>query len=304
MWKKIIQNFIHQLGRQYRVAFIDEDTLSYSRQYTFRPLTVVLVLLLSLTFLVGGTAAFIIFTPQVRKHIPGYTNPDYEKKLVIMQSMLDTMQREIDMRDEYLNGLKKSMGSENPFENRHENLKDKDGSEKDMGNVNSPKNGASGANEPNSVNEPVSPIKVQPSPGDPSVKKENSKNREALGIKTLVRPVIGTLREGFSPAKQHYGVDIITNEGESVLAATEGFVILSEYSEETGHVIGISNPSGVVTFYKHNSRVLKKRGAYVYAGDAIAVVGNTGENSSGPHLHFEIWYKGEPLNPVDYLTFK
>ena len=313
MLKKVIQNLFHQLKRQYRIAFIDEDTLSYTRQYSFRPIVVVVGIVATAFFLVAGTASFIIFTPQVRKHIPGYSNPEYAIQVTKMQAMLDTMQKEIDERDAFLISLQKSVGVNNPFPNRHTNLQEDEAPataaapQTPTPSPNPsilPKDaGAKPSLLPESNgNAAVNPMKSQPMPGDLAIKK-NAKSKEALGLKTLVRPVLGVLREPFNPSKSHYGVDIVTKEKEVVLAATEGMVILAEYSDETGHVIGISSPTGIVTFYKHNSKLLKTKGKYVLAGEHIAVVGNTGENSNGPHLHFEIWHAGIPLNPLDYLNF-
>ncbi|MFN0202497.1 MAG: M23 family metallopeptidase [Bacteroidia bacterium] len=315
MLKKVIQNLFHQLKRQYRIAFIDEDTLSYTRQYSFRPIVIVSGVLITAFLLVAGTASFIIFTPQVRKHIPGYSNPEYEVQVNKMQAMLDTMQKEIDERDAFLISLQKSVGVSNPFPNRHTNLQE---DETAMTKTQTQTQSFASEEKPsilpkdagtkpsilpeNNSNAAVNPMKSQPTPGDAALKK-GGKSKEALGLKTLVRPVLGVMREPFNPGKSHYGVDIVTKEKEIVLAATEGVVILAEYSDETGHVIGISSPTGIVTFYKHNSKLLKTKGKYVLAGEHIAVVGNTGENSNGPHLHFEIWHAGIPLNPLDYLNF-
>jgi murein DD-endopeptidase MepM/ murein hydrolase activator NlpD len=119
----------------------------------------------------------------------------------------------------------------------------------------------------------------------------------------LFSPLDGTLNNPFNPDKRHYGVDIVADENAMIHAATDGTVFISEYSEDNGWVIGVSGPDDVMTFYKHNSRLLKGAGTYVRSGEPIAVIGNTGENTSGTHLHFELWQHGRALNPEDHLNF-
>jgi murein DD-endopeptidase MepM/ murein hydrolase activator NlpD len=118
----------------------------------------------------------------------------------------------------------------------------------------------------------------------------------------LYKPVKGYVRNPFSRSEKHYGIDIVSDENATVFSATDGFVIFAEYSDTDGHVIGVANKSDVVTFYKHNSSLLKKVGSPVLAGEAIAIIGNSGENSSGPHLHFELWFQGVPVDPMDYYA--
>lgn len=84
----------------------------------------------------------------------------------------------------------------------------------------------------------------------------------------------------------------------------DGYVFFSDWTLETGNTIGIQHANNVITFYKHNSALLKKNGAFVKAGEAIAIIGNTGTKTSGPHLHFELWHKGRPVNAVDYVKLE
>ncbi|MEM7654583.1 MAG: M23 family metallopeptidase, partial [Bacteroidota bacterium] len=122
-------------------------------------------------------------------------------------------------------------------------------------------------------------------------------------LMNLFPPLDGEVRNGFDLQKQHYGVDIVAPEKTLIKSVAEGYVVMAEYSEDNGWVIGVSSRDNVVSFYKHNSRLLKKVGDYVVSGEPIAVIGNTGENSTGPHLHLEIWHKGTPLDPVNYIRF-
>ncbi len=119
----------------------------------------------------------------------------------------------------------------------------------------------------------------------------------------FVAPVNGEISEGFDASKMHYGVDVLVPKNTAIKAAMEGYVFMSDWTLETGNTIGIQHDNNLVTFYKHNSSLLKKTGSFVRAGEAIAIVGNTGTLSHGPHLHFELWYRGKPTDPTDYITF-
>ena len=107
----------------------------------------------------------------------------------------------------------------------------------------------------------------------------------------------------FNTEKKHYGTDIAANPNESVLVTMDGTVILSTYTAETGYLIGVQHNQDFISIYKHCGSLLKKEGERVKGGEAIALVGNSGTLSTGPHLHFELWYKGHPVNPEKYIVF-
>lgn len=117
-------------------------------------------------------------------------------------------------------------------------------------------------------------------------------------------PLSGTVSATFSLDKKHLGVDIIAPKNTPIKAPLSGWVIFSDWTLETGNTVAIQHANNIVTFYKHNSSLLKKTGVFVRAGEAIAIIGNTGELTDGPHLHFEIWSEGKPLNPTDFMSFK
>lgn len=116
-------------------------------------------------------------------------------------------------------------------------------------------------------------------------------------------PLKGAITNAFDPIGKHYGVDIVAAQNEAIKATLDGTVIISSWTSETGYVIGIQHSNNIISLYKHNSALLKKAGTFVKAGEPIAIIGNTGELSSGPHLHFELWYNGTPVNPKEYMVF-
>ena len=119
----------------------------------------------------------------------------------------------------------------------------------------------------------------------------------------LQSPISGDVIFGFSMDKKHYGVDISAQKNTAIKAVADGFVIASDWTLETGNTIAVQHTNNVVSFYKHNSSLLKKTGDKVKVGEAIAIIGNTGEHSSGPHLHFELWKDGKAVNPQEYIRF-
>ena len=111
------------------------------------------------------------------------------------------------------------------------------------------------------------------------------------------------MTEKFNYQEEHYAIDVVAPANEPVKATLDGTVIFASWTPETGHVIGIQHNNNLISIYKHNAVLLKKVGTFVNSGDAIAVVGNSGELTSGPHLHFELWHNGNPVNPEKYMVF-
>jgi murein DD-endopeptidase MepM/ murein hydrolase activator NlpD len=119
----------------------------------------------------------------------------------------------------------------------------------------------------------------------------------------FVVPVRGEISSEFAADKSHFGIDLVAPKNTAVRATMDGYVFLSDWTLETGNTIGIQHANNIISFYKHNAQLLKKAGNFVRAGEAIAIIGNTGEKTDGPHLHFELWHKGTPVNPADYIAF-
>lgn len=125
---------------------------------------------------------------------------------------------------------------------------------------------------------------------------------DAVGL-VFFRPTRGMIYQRFDANVRHYGVDIASNPNESVLATLEGTVVLSTFTAETGYLISVQHSQGFLSIYKHCGSLLKKEGEKVKAGEAIALVGISGSLTTGPHLHFELWYKGRAVNPESYIVF-
>ncbi|HRF75502.1 MAG TPA: M23 family metallopeptidase [Chitinophagales bacterium] len=132
--------------------------------------------------------------------------------------------------------------------------------------------------------------------------------RDATGEQNLESlhffpPIKGTVTSSFQTREGHYGIDVVAPENTPIKACLDGVVIDSYWNLESGNVIIIRHDHGLISIYKHNSQILKRQGNIIRAGDVIAIIGNTGEMSTGPHLHFELWHEKTPLNPKDFINF-
>jgi len=116
-------------------------------------------------------------------------------------------------------------------------------------------------------------------------------------------PIEGIVTTEFNLKDEHYGIDVVSNSNEPVKSVSEGTVIFSDWTQESGNVIAIQHRGNIISVYKHNSALLKKVGNFVNSGEAIAIIGNTGEFTTGPHLHFEMWYNGSPVDPEEFISF-
>lgn len=117
------------------------------------------------------------------------------------------------------------------------------------------------------------------------------------------KPITGIVSNGYNPARRHFGIDIVSQANEAIKSVLDGTVVFAGWTLETGYTIAVQHQSDIISVYKHNSALLKREGDYVKAGDPVAIVGNSGELSTGPHLHFELWYNGRPVNPREYITY-
>ena len=130
-----------------------------------------------------------------------------------------------------------------------------------------------------------------------------AKSNRGLKSSYFSSPVQGSISAKFDAKIAHYGVDVLAAKGTAIKAVAPGIVVNSDWSLDAGNTVSIQHDNNTISVYKHNSALLRKTGDHVKAGEAIAIIGNTGTLSDGPHLHFELWYKGAPVDPEHYITF-
>jgi len=131
----------------------------------------------------------------------------------------------------------------------------------------------------------------------------NVKRQELLQDAFFFSPITGFISDRYNVKKGHYGVDIVTKTNEPVKCIADGTVLFSSWTQDAGYVVMIQHSANLISVYKHNAELYKKVGTFVNAGEIIALVGNSGELTNGPHLHFELWYNGNSLNPEEFVTF-
>lgn len=321
MLKNLYKRFRDRLVKRYRVELIDDVTLSQSKQFSLKPITVILIASLLFIGIVGGTSALFIYTPALHRLIPGYTNPEeFQKEREEMEAELEAMEMQMETWETYSASMKIAAGMEDSVfladaltDAQLDSMREAQGG-----------NASSGVFVSNNTVVDNSEINSQSSQGtsttqnSPPNESENYVSSSAFmeestprairvankpALTNLFSPLSGEIRRKFSEDSKHYGVDIVAEEKTLIKSVAEGFVIISEYSDDNGWVIGVASKNNVVSFYKHNSRLLKEVGSYVFAGEPVAIIGNTGENSTGPHLHFELWFNGTPVDPIDYIEF-
>lgn len=280
--KKIKQKLLHK----YRLVVLNEETFEERFSFKLNRLNVFVFSIITALILIITTTFIIAFTP-LREYIPGYSSVELKKKATQLVFQTDSLQRIIAINEQYLSSIRKVLtGDVKTVDfNKDSIIKE---AEKDLLEINlSPSREDSLLREKVSLEDKYNPLVT---------------DSEVNFV--LFPPVKGTLSEGFNSKEKHYAVDIITTKDAPVKATADGTVIFSEWTTETGYVIIIAHSKNLLSVYKHNALLTKTQGALVKAGEVIAKAGNTGEYSTGPHLHFELWSDGYPINPTDFINFE
>lgn len=271
------------------MVLMNEDTLEETASVNFLGSRALVTGGLAVIVLIILTTFIIAFTP-LREYIPGYADVKSRRQMVALLQKTDSLERAINSRDLYFQNLRNIINGRAPIDtskllpaenSRYDTIRSLSKSTED------------------------SMLRKEVESQDPYSISGSDNTSLAGGIKGFLffPPVKGKVTSRFDRATKHYAVDIVTPANDPVKATLDGTVILSNFTAETGWVIGIQHNNNLFSFYKHNSSVLKKVGDYVKAGEVVAVVGNSGEFSSGPHLHFELWFNGSPLDPLKYVAF-
>jgi len=286
--KKIIQKIRHK----YRLVMLNDDTFEERFSFVLSPLNVFTwggVFLLVFTMLL---TTLIAFTP-LREYIPGYADVNTRKLATFAAIRADSMQLALDKNERYIGNIKKILEGKTIQENDN-SVEGSSSKKPKMDKINFTR----------SKEDSLMRNLVEEEEQFNVNLKETSGRKAQLSKILLFPPLKGVVTSHFNPSIKHYGVDVVpATSNASVSATFDGVVIHSAWTSGEGHVLYIQHRGNLVSVYKHNSALLKNTGENVKAGDVIAIVGNSGELSSGPHLHFEIWYKGTPMNPEDYLVF-
>lgn len=290
-----LQRWREKLKHTYRLVIMNNETFEEVGSYRLNIFNVY-ILISSVIVVVALLVVLLIAFSPVRKYIPGYGDVMRDDEILEVYNQLKEVEAEFDAHRNYSDNFRRMLVGDVQTED-------------DIPQVNT------------SVQDSlVNFTEIEPSEIDEQLRKEveleelgevvkqsRNTNRspfdKPLEQMFFSPPVNGEISAGFLENKKHFGVDILSPKNTAIKAAMDGYVFLSDWTLETGNTIGIQHANNTITFYKHNSALLKKVGSYVKAGEAVAIIGNTGTLSSGPHLHFELWYKGKPVDPTEYIDF-
>lgn len=271
-----------KLTDKYRLVILNDETMEEVSSY-YLSLQNIYVLISSFIVILGLLIILLIFFTPVKTLIPGYGEVESNPKFIELTKDLAKIEETLESQQIYLNGFKKMLiademerSSAIPDDERLKVAIDK----------------ALSSN-----------AAISEAPTQADLGKNNSSPISSMNQLYLTAPVSGVVSAAFDPKIKHLGVDIVAKKNTPVKSMMDGYVIMSDWNIDTGHTIGIQHPNNMVSFYKHNSVIMKEEGDFVRAGEAIAIVGNTGKLTDGPHLHFELWLSGNPVNPEDYIKF-
>jgi murein DD-endopeptidase MepM/ murein hydrolase activator NlpD len=274
---------------KYRFTVVNDTTFAEVWKITLTKYHAFLAISFLFIFISAFTTILIAFT-NLREFIPGYPNVNMRRNILMSAIRLDSLDREMAIRDKYFANLTAIISGGQPAGNfvRQDSTKNY----KAIKFTTSPEQTALRA-------------KVE---GDAmyNINIGSSGNNEQTNLASLhfFPPVKGIVSGKYDVRTRHFGTDIVTKPKEVVSAALDGTVIFTGWTMETGFVIEVQHPNNIISVYKHNASLLKETGDQVRAGEAISIVGDSGEMyTSGPHLHFEIWYKGSALDPEKHILF-
>jgi len=281
MAKNSKYRFLRKLKNKYLLVILNDETFKERITLKITPLLVLLIMLVIGFLMILSAFLLFSYTP-LKEYVTGNPTQETRKDLVTMSLKVDSLVVLLERRDLYVENLKTILNGDVPV------------SEKEIKN--------SSVLEEN--------IDLENSEKDSlfRIKIERETNGDYISISSnntihFLPPLVGNFTEKYDKEKSHFGVDIVSTEGSIINSIADGIVVINNWTKETGFVIGVQHSDGFLSFYKHNSKIFKNVGDFVKIGEGIAIIGNSGELSSGPHLHFELWKNGKSINPENYIIF-
>ena len=278
---------------KFRLILLRDENLEKIKTLRFSLLQFILLCLLALILTVIVTTALISLTP-IKRAIPGYADIKENRVYIDLLTTVQRLEREAEENTVYIQKMQNLLSGDHLLDNDTVSMGN------DSVNTSSI---VARIEEDELLRNKVSPP-TNSGLSLPRVMKGTRSNVKTLEGRTLIAPLKGVISAPFQSAKEHYGIDILAPALSPIKSVDHGIVISADWTMETGYTIGIQHEDNLISYYKHNSALLKKTGESVSAGEAIAIIGNTGHLTSGPHLHFELWYKGQSLDPSQFVEFE
>ena len=285
---------LKKLNRKYDFLLRHDESQKEILGFKLNLLNLILVIIGIALLLIIITTFIIAFTP-LREYIPGYTDTNLNREVYELSLRADSIEKEMMKKDVYFENLKKIVeGYDFAADSALASI-----------NIYEPL--------PKGVTDTITLKKsVQDSLLRAEYEAQSQYNlfgddylppaKPSSLVKNFFVPLAGTIIKGFNPDDGHFGVDIVTDGDQIINATLDGTVVFSTWSINNGYCIGIQHEDSYFSVYKHNATLLKKEGDYVKAGEAIAILGRSGEAEESEHLHFELWRSGIAINPAEYMT--
>ncbi len=279
-----------RISTKYQLVVRKEENLEEKSTFGFT-YGKVLVLMFVVFMVIFAASLYLSQTLLARWFDPRYAQRETDKKLYQLYLRVDSLYREEEEKAEFIQNFKRVLNGDTS---------------------------QSFVDAPTALKEQTKPIKpmstAKLAPSDSQFRKDfeqselslislTSSKYNELSETFFFTPITGFISDRYDVKKSHYGVDIVAKTNEPVKCIADGTVIIASWTQDAGYVIAIQHRGNLMSVYKHNAELLKKVGTFVNAGEIISIVGNSGEMTSGPHLHFELWYNGNSLNPEEFVTF-
>ncbi|MEM9885825.1 MAG: M23 family metallopeptidase [Bacteroidota bacterium] len=279
-----------RLKYTYRLIIMNDETFEEVGSYRLSLLNVYVVLSTIVVAVALMMWMLIIYTP-LKRYIPGYSGVSENTELIAdLEAQVALLEEERKNRDFYIDNIKRILAGNVEYA---EDVQQEPIAELDAdAHINADEN-------ERNLRKQVEKEEMK----SLSIIRANQSPSKPLEQSYFITPVLGEVIKGFDKDQRHFGTDIVAPSNTPIKAVMDGRVFFADWTMETGNVIGIQHANNLVTFYKHNSMLLKEVGNFVKAGEAVAVIGNTGTKTSGPHLHFELWHNGKVIDAAEYFTF-
>jgi len=279
------KNIKKKLLHKYRLVVLNEATFEERFSFKLNRLNVFVFSTIFAFFLIAITTVLIAFTP-LREYIPGYSSTSLKKQAVNLTFKTDSLQQALSVNGQYIASIKKVLtGDVKTVDFNRDSILE--AAQNDIEGID-----LSASKRDSILREIVS----QEDKYNPLT------DSEEVNF-VLFPPVNGSISENYNPEAKHFAVDVVTAKNSPVKAAADGTVIFADWTTDSGHVIVLIHTNNLISIYKHNASLHKEQGELVKAGEVIATVGNSGELTTGPHLHFELWSDGYPINPTNFIDF-
>lgn len=286
-----------RLKETYRLVILKDETLREVSSFRLTLSNLYILTSSIILVIVMIIISLIIWTP-LKRYVPGYADIHNNTEFLRVNKRISELEKQLAAYEVYMSSLKRVLAAnpqtEADIEDAHtpdtleeidlhrveeDELLRREVEAKTLGDIEQDKG---------------------PTPLTAAISNGPQRSLEKL---YLIAPIKGEISLDYQPGIKHFGIDVLAPANTPVKAVMDGIVIVADWTLETGNTIGVQHSNNLVSFYKHNSALLKKVGTQVKAGEAIAIIGNTGTHSDGPHLHFELWHNGKPVDPRNLIQF-